>query len=246
MKPVQIILSIIFIFQISFSQSNNDNQIKRYTICNFFENYNLRSGSNDLDFNEKSSKKSVQLAVGLSLLLPGMGELYVGDYRLGKYLTGSEITLWLTYASLNFYGRWIRDDARTFASINANINLSGKDNKYFVNVGNYSDIYQYNEKKLQERKDSQLYDPESHYYWKWNTEENRIKYRRLRIKSDDVLNSTQFVLGAILANHIISAVNAGRLAIKHNSSQNQAFEIKTNVKGTVEYPVLMLTFSKSF
>lgn len=247
MKIIKIVISILLIIQILPSQEKNDNRFNSYTINNFFESYdNLKLNENHLNITENFNKKSVHLAVGLSLLFPGMGELYVGDYNVGKYLTGSEISLWLTYASLNFYGRWIRDDARTFASINANINLSGKDDKYFVNIGNYSDIYQYNERKLQERKETQLYDPDSHYYWKWNSEENRLKYRSLRIKSDDVLNSTQFVLGAILANHIISAVNAGRLAIKYNSNQNQALQINTNVKGTVEYPIFMLTFSKSF
>lgn len=246
MRQIKFVFLFVFLLQFTYSQTENNILINKE--IEFFRVYkNQFYGIDGSDYNyTESAKKSVPLAVGLSLLFPGMGELYVGDYRIGRYLTGAEATLWLTYASLNYYGRWIRDDARTFASINANVNISGKDDKFFVNIGNYSDVYQYNERKLQDRKEEQLYDPQSDYYWKWNNESNRLKYRSLRIKSDDVLNSTQFVLGAILANHIISAVNAGRLAIKYNEATNTAFHINTNVKGTVDFPVLVLTISKNF
>lgn len=247
MKIIQIVFFTLIILQSSISQTATGNS-SSINIQKFFESYedNLKMKSNFSYIDGTSVKKSIPLAVGLSFLFPGMGELYVGDYRVGKYLTGSEIALWISYLSMNFYGKWIRDDARTFASIHANVSLTGKDSKYFVNIGNYSDIYQYNERKLQERKETQLYDPNSDYYWKWNSEENRLKYRQMRIKSDDVLNNTQFILGAILANHIISAVNAGRLAIKYNSNQHHVFQINTNVKGTVEHPIVMLTLSKIF
>lgn len=247
MKQIKLIIVLSLLSQFLFSQT--DKNITYRNSIDFFENYqNNISGFNHANFQySENKKKSVPLAVGLSLLIPGMGELYVGNYnKIGRYLTGAEATLWLTYASLTYYSNWIIDDARKFASINAKVNISGKDEKFFVNIGNYSDIYQYNERKLQERKEEQLYDPNSDYFWQWNSETNRLKYRSLRIKGDDFLNSTQFVLGAILANHIISAVIAGNLAIKYNETNNQTLQINTDVKGTVDFPIFVLTISSTF
>lgn len=195
-----------------------------------------------------SSKKSVPLAVALSLVLPGMGELYAGDYSRGKYLTSAEGFLWLTFASVQLYGTWLKNDARLFAATNAGVKLDGKDDKYFVDIGNYSDIYWYNERKLQDRQDDKLYDPNSNYYWRWNSEEDRQKYRNFRIKSDEVFNSRQFIVGAILANHIVSAINAGMLASKLNKQTDftSSFQIGSGLRVVANHPEFVFTISKQF
>ncbi len=195
-----------------------------------------------------SSKKSVPLAVALSLVLPGMGELYAGDYSRGKYLTSAEGLLWLTFTSVQLYGTWLKNDARLFASTNAGVKLAGQDDKYFVDIGNYSDIYWYNERKLQDREDDKLYDPSSNYYWQWNNEASRQKYRNIRIKSDEVFNSRQFIVGAILANHIVSAINAGMLASKYNKQSDitNNFQINSKLRVTANNPEFVFTISKLF
>lgn len=195
-----------------------------------------------------SPKKSVPLAVALSLVLPGMGELYAGDYCRGKYLTSAEGFLWLTYTSAHLYGTWLKNDARLFASTNAGVKLAGQDDKYFVDIGNYADIYWYNERKLQDRQDDKLYDPSSNYFWQWNSEASRQKYRNIRIRSDEVFNSRQFIVGAILANHIISAINAGMLARKINKEADitSSFQIGSKLCVTAYNPEFVFTISKLF
>jgi hypothetical protein len=61
------------------------------------------------------TKKSVPLATLYSLLLPGMGELYLDRYDIGKYFTMAEGGLWLTWGAFQMNGVWVRDDARRFA-----------------------------------------------------------------------------------------------------------------------------------
>jgi len=67
-------------------------------------------------------KKSGFMAVIYSLLLPGMGELYAGNYERGKYFTIAEGVFWCTYAGLKVYGNWQKDNYKSFAVTNAGVN----------------------------------------------------------------------------------------------------------------------------
>lgn len=186
----------------------------------------------------ENAKKSVPLAVLYSLLLPGMGELYAGDYSSGKYLTAAEGALWLTLIGFDRYGTWLRNDARTFAGQHANVNIEGKNTRYFVDIGNYNTIYDYNEQMLRDRNPYRLYAANSTYAWAWDTRSNREYFRDLRIKSDNMFNSINFVAAAIAVNHIVSAINAARIAMSYNTSIDPAssLEIRAGVMGGISDP----------
>lgn len=250
MKKIICALMFFFTGQAIIAQPLTSPIVSHKNIKDFFNQPIDIESRHTLVFSDQSasSKKSVPLAVALSSVLPGMGELYAGDYSRGKYLTSAEGFLWLTFASVHFYGTWLKNDARLFASTNAGVKLAGQDDKYFVDIGNYSDIYWYNERKLQHRQEEKLYDPNSNYYWRWNDEASRQKYRNIRIKSDEVLNSRQFIVGAILANHIVSAINAGMLASKFNKGSKITNNIQINSKlcVTANNPEFVVTISKLF
>ncbi|MEJ2103128.1 MAG: hypothetical protein P8X47_00970 [Ignavibacteriaceae bacterium] len=59
-----------------------------------------------LNSNFDQEKKSVGLGIIYSLLLPGMGELYAGDYNTGKYFTIADGVLWGTFIGMNVYSNW--------------------------------------------------------------------------------------------------------------------------------------------
>ncbi len=162
-------------------------------------------------------KKSPATAVLYSLLLPGLGEWYVDRFDLGKFSLISEAGLWLSYYSLQRYGSWIRDDARQYAVVHASAQVAGKNDQYFVDLGNFNDTYEYNDKKLIDRTPDRLYDVDNGFYWQWDTDDNRKAYRALRVSSEKVFNNSKFIIGAVIVNHIISAVNAARLARNYNS-----------------------------
>lgn len=205
--------------------------------------------SSNLFIKSDGNKKSVSLAVVLSLLLPGMGELYAGNYSTGRYLTAAEGGLWLTYTSFELYGTWVRNDARKLTVTNAGVSLAGQSNQFFVDIGNYKDVYQYNERKLQDRQEEKLYDPNSIYFWSWNSESDRQKYKNLRISSDQAFNSKQFVLGAVLVNHVVSAINAARSVIAYNNKNEilQSINFDTKILGDMYNPQgIVLKISKTF
>jgi len=155
-----------------------------------------------------------------SLIVPGAGERYVGKKTLGKAFLISEITLWLGYVAFRQYGKWIKDDAKTYAATHANAQINGKPSQFFVNIGIYNDIDQYNDAQLRMRQFDKVYQSED-YFWSWDSEENRRSFERMRISGDRALNRSMFVLGGIFANHIISAIDAVWQTYRYNKKLKQ-------------------------
>jgi hypothetical protein len=195
-------------------------------------------------------KKTTGLAAIYSLLLPGMGELYAGNPESGKYFLIAEGALWLTYATFEIYGNQLRDDSRAFARAHAGVNAVGKDDQYFVDIGNFLDIREYNDKKLRDREPEKLYNPATGYAWQWDSDLSRATFRDQRISSENMYNNRKFVIAAILINHVGSAINAVRAAIIHNKALNDAvgeLDIRADVMGGWIHPYgIMFTMTKKF
>ncbi len=198
----------------------------------------------------QTGKKSVGLAAIYSLLLPGMGEVYANGFGSGKFFMAAEGALWLTFAAFEIHGNSLRDDARTFAASRAGFNPAGKDDDFFVNVGNFLNVHEYNDKQLRDRQDDKLYDPNAGYAWRWDSDASRAQYRSQRIDAESMYNNKKFVVAAIIINHVASAINAARSAISHNKSideQMGELQIKADVLGGLAHPHgIMLTVTKEF
>lgn len=192
-------------------------------------------------------QKSVFRAVVYSLVLPGMGELYAGGFDRGKYFLIAESGLWLTFTSFELYGHWLQNDAREFAASHASASVDGKDDQFFVNVGNFTNVYEYNEKKLRDRDVADLYDPNGSFFWQWDNDQSRMRFRDLRVKSDNVINNVSFVVGAIIVNHIASAINAARVAVNKNKELASDWQVETELLGSYLHPEgVVLTLRKTF
>ncbi|MBS4027679.1 MAG: hypothetical protein KGZ58_03485 [Ignavibacteriales bacterium] len=194
------------------------------------------------------SKKSPPLAVFLSLVLPGLGELYSGNFSSGKYFMLADAGLWLTYGGFYSYASWVQNDARQFAKKNADVSLSGKDDKFFVNIGNYSSLEAYNNAKLLQRQTDKLYLPESKYYWNWTSEATRREYRQMRIDSDLAFNNLKFVATGLILNRIASAVNAGLAVSSSNKNLQSSLQLHVQPMATATFPTshgIQLMFSHS-
>jgi hypothetical protein len=197
--------------------------------------------------NTLSEKKSVGLAAVYSLLLPGMGELYANGFSSGKYFLIAEGALWLTYTTFEVYGNALRDDARALATSRAGVTLEGKDDQYFIDIGNFVSIEEYNDKQLRDREPERLY-PVSGYAWDWKSDALRASYREQRIRSETMYNNRKFVVAAIIVNHVASAINAARSAISHNNAvDDQLGDLRfhATVMGGLDQPHgVLLTVTK--
>ena len=157
----------------------------------------------EIEYRQKSKGK----AFLFSLLLPGAGEYYLGHKTLAKTFFITELVLWTGYFSFRAYSDWKRDDMYIFAATHADANIEDKQPQYFVDLGNYNDIYQYNDSKQRRGEFFKVYSEEE-YYWYWDSAENRNKFEQMRIYSDRAHNRSIFTVGGIIANHIISAIDA--------------------------------------
>lgn len=164
-----------------------------------------------------AKKKSAGLAALYSLVLPGAGEWYADGLDAAKYPLIAEAALWLTYGTMEYYGGWLRDDARTFAVSHAGVSSTNMSDQFFVDVSNFSNQYDYNDKKLRDRSLDLVYTG-SQYAWQWDTDANRLAFKDERLKSDRVFNNAKFVIGGMIVNRIVSVINAMRLTRRFNRS----------------------------
>lgn len=192
--------------------------------------------------------KSVILAAALSLMFPGMGELYAGSFDRGKYHLATDGVLWLGYYGMTSYSDWLMDDARGFAIQHAGAIMYGKDKKFEVNIGNFINTHEYNEAKLRNREFNMIYTG-SEFQWDWGSDDNRAKFKSLRIRSDEYFENAKFIIGALVVNRLISAFSAGSAAAKRNqdNQQNQGWSINSFVRyGGIGGQQIIMSFSKSF
>lgn len=175
-----------------------------------------------LDFkNDKAEKKSVTKAFFYSLLLPGLGEAYVGRYGYTRVFVSLEILGWSLFAANRINVASREQDYRNFAVQHAGINRHGKDEQYWIDIGKYNNIYLFNEQRRRERDLSSLYQEDAINYWRWDSYANRLNYDEQRIETREIERQDVFIVGAIVLNHLVSAINALRLAKVYNRGIDQ-------------------------
>jgi hypothetical protein len=232
----------ILISSLIYAQSPKQNVLKlksdsQYLTTSVNDNYSL-------NFQLGSQKKKVGLAILYSLLLPGMGELYAGDYSSGKYFTITDALLWGTYIGFYSYGNMRKSDYKSYAATYGGVNNNGKDDAYYTIIGNYQSIQQYNNEKALERNFNEMYNVDQ-YYWNWQNDNQRSAYKDMWTSSESAYNDLKFVAGALILNRVISMINAVRLVSAYNRGQNDELSWQVSV-GVNNSPTLPKRFSFNF
>jgi len=179
--------------------------------------------SPSLQDSKGSELKSRKLAFLRSLLLPGWGQHYAGSKSMMRVFIASEVLLWGSFLGFETWSNRLEDDYRVYATQHANIDPHGKRFDFFVDIGNYGSLEEYNQAQLRERDVADLYPTETDdFYWRWDTDLNRQEFERLRIGSDRAANRAEFVVAAIFVNHFFSAVHSTFAAFKHNKKIDSA------------------------
>ncbi len=215
-----ILLNLLVISSISvFAQEKaiiefeNKNLIKINGFEQLSNNYNP-----EFQFeNQQREKKSIGKAFFYSLLLPGLGEAYVGNTTYTKVFLSLEVIGWGFLLGNYQHVAWLKKDYENFAYQHANVSKKSKDDQYWIDIGKFNTIYEYNEQRRRDRDVTNIYDENDQYFWQWDTKSNRFDYDGRRIHSKDLENDEVYYMGAIVLNHIVSAINALRLAKAYNS-----------------------------
>ncbi len=174
---------------------------------------------NNFTDNFSRDKKSAGLAMLYSFILPGMGELYAGNYRSGKYFTIADGALWVTLAGMNTYGSNQRDSYIAFSKSFAGVNTNGKSDQFFADIGGYNSVDDFNNQQLLDRNFEGTYSTKTHY-WKWQSAGKRKEYKSTWTSSESTFNNIKFVAGALILNRVISVINAIRIVSAYNKSLN--------------------------
>ncbi|MEP7146120.1 MAG: hypothetical protein ABI792_03825 [bacterium] len=242
---------IIFFLNVLLSQSYSQNSFqtsKKYSIGELKSELSNTSIETKINIKTSSvkSKKSPVLALLFSLILPGAGHYYLNRMDVGKYFLGADAASWLSLTSLNIYGKNVRDDSRTFSHDHAEISsINNKNDDYFANIGNFDDIYQYNNEKLTRGEYAKLYDV-NQYFWKWDNADNKNIYETQRKNSERIFN-TRVIFGSILvANRIISGISAFLIANKANKNSSLNIQPELMYKSDYTFDGVKINFSKNF
>jgi hypothetical protein len=217
-----------------------------YELKNSTKQIHLKNDFQFLTQGQNSEKKSGFLAVVYSLLLPGMGELYTGNYDRGKYFTIADAVCWGVYAGYNIYGDWQRNNYKSYAVTYGSVDLNGKDADYFANISDYSNINDFNRAKGLNGEFNLMYNTQKDY-WNWRNIEHRTQYRDLWVSSEQAFNNVRFAVGALIVNRIISAIDAALLVKSYNKKVTEQTSWNVSLGMNKIYPSgVEINFLKSF
>ena len=106
------------------------------------------------------------------------------------------------------YANILKKNYIAFAVEHAAISSAGKNHKYWVDIGNFKTIEDYNDEHLRNREMDDIYDANLRWSWDWDEDSNRNAFEQKRILSDQMKQVATFGAGAIVLNHMVSAIDA--------------------------------------
>lgn len=219
MKKLQLLILPFFICSQLFAQNESLLNLKSNLLVNFEKNSTPLIQNN-------FEKKSAAMAILYSVLLPGMGELYAGDYSTGQYFTIADGVIWSSFAGFTIYGNNKENDYKSFAKSYGNVLLNGKDEEYFANISLYQNVEEFNTEKELNREFDAIYNVNTHF-WDWQNSTQRKKYRELWSSSETAYRNVRFAVGALILNRIVSAIFAVKAVNNYNKKQSN--ELSWNV-----------------
>lgn len=167
----------------------------------------------------------------LSLLVPGLGEYAAGNKKAAKFFFGTEILLWSGFYGSQTYLNVLQDDLESYAARHAGVvDADSKGDQYWIDIGLSPDIYAFNANKLLERDLDGRYEENRNNEWVWDSEDNQISYAQKRIDRVDWKKNANLIIGGLVLNRIISAIDVIRIVRKNRNLENQARQSYLNLR----------------
>lgn len=180
----------------------------------------MQEKSIDLAF-RPDEKKSVAKAFFLSLLLPGTGEAYVGKTVYTKIFMSIELAGWGLFVANSINVNKREEDYQNYAAEHAGLADQDKPDQYWIDIGKFDNTYLYNEQRRRDRNVDAIYPENAPYFWQWDNHANRLYYDGYRIETRRIEDRKTYIIGGILLNHIVSAINALRVARAYNREMEE-------------------------
>jgi len=143
-----------------------------------------------------------------SAILPGWGEAAMQNSKRARIFRLTEISLITASISAYTFSGHYTNRYESFAVEHAGVDARGKDHQYWVDIGNYTDLTSHNDEHLRFRDLDNLYVENDGWDWNWDSKDNKNTFETMRIRSDNLAMTGKFIIGGIVLNHIISAIDA--------------------------------------
>ena len=153
-------------------------------------------------------QKPLNSPVVKSLVLPGWGEYSLDNQIRGRIFVLSETVILLAILGSYSVSQRQETEFRAYAAEQAGISPDGKDRQFWVDIGNYSSLLAFNEEHLRWRDFNALYEDNDTWAWAWDSGNNRGRFENMRITSDSWRLRGSFLIGGVVLNHIVSAIDA--------------------------------------
>ncbi len=216
-----VILVMFMISGLAAADAGGDPESNGYFFAS--QDLNIYAQSGDLNENpfaldNKSGegRKSATKAVLLSLVLPGMGEVYCGRTTRAVGFFIAEAGIWTSYAYFKHRESWLEDDYINFAVQHAGIDPDGKDRFFYDMVGFYDNRDAYNKVSRVYTRTNPFFPEVPEWDWQWDSSSMRMEYRDIKNSSRAQGRNANYSLGLALANRVISAVDAWWSAKSYN------------------------------
>ena len=145
--------------------------------------------------------------IAKSFLLPGWGQIQHKKSNRARFFNLTETILLSGYIVSVKSSKYEKSKYISFAAKHADVNTIDKGREFWVDIGNYENIYNYNQEQLRLRSED-IYGDIEKYYWSWDDDKNRKNFERMRIKSASYKKAGQFFIGSLVLNHFVSAIDA--------------------------------------
>ena len=206
-------------------------------------------------------EKSAKLAMLYSLLLPGLGEQYLGHTGRAKVFFVIEGLTWTSFAVFRIQGSHREDLYKEFARVHAGPS-ERNDSEFYRTIGNFiaaDGPFSANEQVRRQarsifpndREAQDQFFAENAYTgddaWEWESEDRLDAYKDLRTSSLDAYHRSELAVGVLVANRLLSVIDVGILASRRNSdhADNQA-KLSWNLEADAKGPGAQVTLSRTF
>ena len=194
-----------------------------------------------------SPAKNPRKALILSLLLPGLGERYLGHRGRSTGFFIAEGAVWANYAAWQVSGHLRQDDYIEQAQLGAGVRSDSEDDDYWRLVGQYErsggtgpEAYEEvlrREARLQYPDDPAAQDvyvedrlPTGDRAWSWTTPELQAFYRDTREHANRAFSRSKISFGLAVLNRILSAIDTQILyRSRHRDAQSRADAPETRI-----------------
>ncbi|MBC8450711.1 hypothetical protein H8D73_00690 [bacterium] len=174
--------------------------------------------------------KNPMVALLMSMVLPGWGEMYTGNDGRGRAFMAAEGAIWVGYASFGIQKGMREDDYREFAHVFAGV-PQGSTDEYYQDIADY--IRSEGEDSFNEAIRSEarsLYpddlDAQNAYFlqhgyfgdtgWTWESKARFSEYLDLRHSASLSRKNAFHMLGLAVLNRAISGIDSAWMARRHN------------------------------